>query len=390
LPDINDLPFGHNTVQIRALFMPDGVEVSPADTTRAVGLHPVMIRAVWVPEGGALPGYPYEHIGSAVFIPDSDDDEERTDATWRASPPSEAATGERRPLMPSAPKTDLGFLVPAATGSGDPERSFDMRQNRLSGALPLNYASQKAIMRSGTGADLTPAAERHPAGYLQPDANLAIQAWNAMSDLRTTLAALNATSARGFPASVQNYRLIGSDTAGWIGRGGIAAAKQGRSLDTPADKDERIQVAGTTDPVIAAADLISDELSGGHTIERHVAKAQTYLESRLGRNLRLKAASAYHDLAEATAVTQQVLDANRGAVQSWGANLGAGDRLVISISRPVGSRRYVPIGSVLSRGSSSPVPADGATVILKRDSANSRGFTVITSYPTLSGSGVED
>jgi hypothetical protein len=183
-----------------------------------------------------------------------------------------AAAGGRRSIMPPTPKTDAGLVVPAVTEDGNPERPDDMRQNRLSGALPLNYASQKAIMRSGTGADLTPAAER-PRGYLQPDVNLSIQAWNAMSDLCTTLAALNATSAPGLPASLQNHRLIASDSAGWIGRGGIAAAKQRISLDTPADKDERIQVAGTTDPVIAAADLISDELSGGHTIERHVAKA---------------------------------------------------------------------------------------------------------------------
>jgi hypothetical protein len=246
LPDSNDLPFGHNTVQIRALFIPDGVEVSPADITRAVGLHPVMIRAVWVPEGGALPGYPYEHIGSAVFIPDSDDDQDRTDATWHASPPTEAAAGERRPIMPSSPKTDPGLVVPAAMDGGGPDQPDDMRRNRLSGALPLNYASQTAIMRLGTDADLTPPAERDLAGYLQPDVNVVIQAWNAMSDLRTTLAALNAT-APSFPASVQNYRLIASDTAGWIGRRGIAAAKQRRSLDTPADKDERIQFASTTE-----------------------------------------------------------------------------------------------------------------------------------------------
>ena len=81
---------------------------------------------------------------------------------------------------------------------------------------------------------------------------------------------------------------------------------------------------------------------------------------------------------------------NRAAIQSWGANPGAGSRLVVSITRPVGSRRYVPIGTVLSRGSLSPVSGDGATVILKRDSDSARGFAVITSYPTLSGSGVED
>ncbi len=60
-------------VKLRAVFGPDGADVSTADTIRTVGPHPVMIPAVWVPEGGAPPCYPYEHIGQAVFIPDSND-----------------------------------------------------------------------------------------------------------------------------------------------------------------------------------------------------------------------------------------------------------------------------------------------------------------------------
>jgi muramidase (phage lysozyme) len=73
LSDDPDLPFGHNTLKLRAVFIPDGADVSMADIIQAVGPHPVLIRAVWVPPGGAMPGYPYEHIGQAVFIPDDDD-----------------------------------------------------------------------------------------------------------------------------------------------------------------------------------------------------------------------------------------------------------------------------------------------------------------------------
>ena len=72
MADDPHLPFGDNTLKLRAVFVPDGAQVSMADIIRVVGPHPVTFRAVWAPLGSALPGYPYEHIGNAVFIPDSD------------------------------------------------------------------------------------------------------------------------------------------------------------------------------------------------------------------------------------------------------------------------------------------------------------------------------
>jgi hypothetical protein len=67
-----DLPFGQNTLKLRAALVPDGAAVSMADITAMVGPDPVMIPAVLVPDGASLPGYPYEHIGQAMFIPDQD------------------------------------------------------------------------------------------------------------------------------------------------------------------------------------------------------------------------------------------------------------------------------------------------------------------------------
>jgi hypothetical protein len=334
-----------------------------------------------------------------VFIPDSDEDDKRSDATWRALRPTKAAAGGRRSIMPSTPKTDSGLVVPAVD-DGNPERPDDMRQNRLSGALPLNYASQKAIMRSGTGADLTPPAERHFAGYLQPDVSLAIQAWNAMSDLRTTFAALNATSAPGLPALAQNHRLNANDTAGLVSGVGSVAASSSRlsergselldgatvlgtaSSSVPEPRDG-LQMAAATYP---QADLRSDELHGGHTIERHVGKTQSDLNNRLGHAPDLDAVSTYHDIGEATVVTQQVLDANRERIASWLADPAMEKRLVVSVSRPVTSSRYVPIGTVVRRALAMPIPGNGARVILERDPDAPNGFTVITSYPTFSAS----
>jgi hypothetical protein len=110
LSDDRDLPFGHNTLKLRALFIPDGADVAMADIIQVSGPHPVPMRAVWVPPGAAMPGYPYEHIGQAVFIPDSDD---------RDTP---AFTRRQNPLRMSLSRaTSLSAL----SRSGDPRAQED-------------------------------------------------------------------------------------------------------------------------------------------------------------------------------------------------------------------------------------------------------------------------
>jgi hypothetical protein len=89
-------------------------------------------------------------------------------------------------------------------------------------------------------------------------------------------------------------------------------------------------------------------------------------------------------------VTQQVIDLNRSQIAAWIANPAAGRRVAISVSRPVASSRYVPIGTVLGRGQSVPVPGNGAEVVLQRNPGAPNGFTVITSYPTCSDIQSED
>ena len=103
----------------------------------------------------------------------------------------------------------------------------------------------------------------------------------------------------------------------------------------------------------------------------------------------MKTASTYLSLDEAAAVIQDVLDANSEQVRSWLADPEGGQRLVLQLTWPVGSRRYVPIGVVLSRNASTPAPGSGARVVLQR-THSPRGFMIVTSYPTLLGLSPED
>jgi hypothetical protein len=116
-----------------------------------------MIRAVWVPEGGALPGYPYEHIGHAVFIPDSDDHSTSAATSRRNAPrmsPSRAASTDDQRVQednalddwwrpgsglasqarPWAPATN-----PTASGGSAPRRGVRSAQANFGAAVPTPY-----------------------------------------------------------------------------------------------------------------------------------------------------------------------------------------------------------------------------------------------------------
>jgi hypothetical protein len=135
LSDAPNLPFGHNTLKLRAVFIPDGAQVSMSGITRVVGFDPVFIRAVRVPPGGAPPGYPFEVIGQATFTPDSDD-QGRSTGTGSALAGMQddpVAPGHRTPRQP--PGSGLPMAGPASpwtTGNGvaDNGQASDVRRPR--------------------------------------------------------------------------------------------------------------------------------------------------------------------------------------------------------------------------------------------------------------------
>ena len=119
MPDTSDRPFGHHTLKLRALFVPEGSEdqVSRADAIEAVGSDLLKIPAVFVAEGEARPDPSYVHVGQFVFRPDPDA------AADQSGPNSQPGQQEEQPeeqqsgvVMPPNPAPGLENGDPFAAG----------------------------------------------------------------------------------------------------------------------------------------------------------------------------------------------------------------------------------------------------------------------------------
>ncbi len=119
--------------------------------------------------------------------------------------------------------------------------------------------------------------------------------------------------------------------------------------------------------------LISHENCGGHTIERHVAKSDSYLRNRLNTS-NISAASTFYELNQAGQVIYNAIDRNSSRVNNW-LNGSGGSRLVLNYTH----RRN--IGRVLRRGASSTYNTRSFRVVLERRNCAGYGYKILTAYP---------
>jgi hypothetical protein len=130
----------------------------------------------------------------------------------------------------------------------------------------------------------------------------------------------------------------------------------------------------------ATRDLSQDDLLGGHTLKRHVAKTDDELRARLSEE-RISAASTYADRATAERTVAAALKQNEDKVRSWVSQRGSHPNLVLDYDSPD------PIGRTLSRGANGSATCSHAVVILKYIEAAGAAlpldssFFVLTSYP---------
>jgi hypothetical protein len=113
---------------------------------------------------------------------------------------------------------------------------------------------------------------------------------------------------------------------------------------------------------------------GGHTIEKHVGKSDSWLRNRLATDpKKISVASTFRNQTVANRTDGQFVKQNRAVIEKW---IGSGE------SRPlVGEIRMPdPIGRVLVRGSSNSVETHTAEVIIVRDNSQ-QGWHILTSYP---------
>ncbi|UII26196.1 hypothetical protein LVD15_23300 [Fulvivirga maritima] len=147
---------------------------------------------------------------------------------------------------------------------------------------------------------------------------------------------------------------------------------------------EQDQVVPQAEPVAVEADQQGDvheenapflrqqESLGGHTIERHVAKSDSYLRNRLNTS-NISAASTFYELNQAGQVIVNAINANSNSINNW--KNGSSSRISFTYTH------HRAIGKILYRGSSSPVASSRFLVVLQKKSSAPNGYYVLTSYP---------
>jgi hypothetical protein len=120
-------------------------------------------------------------------------------------------------------------------------------------------------------------------------------------------------------------------------------------------------------------DLGRDEQSGGHTLDRHVARTDGQLRERLARESNISAASTWTDRETAETVVGEALAAERGRVDGWMQRGYPRANLALHYD----ARRV--IGRSLRRGESQAVDCTNAVIVLRADGP--RDFYVLTTYP---------
>jgi hypothetical protein len=170
-------PFDHDTLKIRAIFVPENNpnRLSAADARSELGADPLKIPAIFVPEGSgaARPGHPYVHVGKYVMDKDQANEDgggeqgrdgqqggSRADGQNQDSEDGDDADAEEQAELPMPPTpalaTSPGYADPVAAGT----------------AVLRGIANPNAVLRSVAGssgaasaAQPTPAVMRiAPAG----------------------------------------------------------------------------------------------------------------------------------------------------------------------------------------------------------------------------------
>jgi len=122
-------------------------------------------------------------------------------------------------------------------------------------------------------------------------------------------------------------------------------------------------------------DLGRDEVRGGHTLARHVARTDDELRERLARERNISAASTWTDRETAETVVAEALAAERSRVDSWMRRGFPRANLALHYN----AERV--IGRSLRRGESQTVECSSAVIVLRMDGPES--FYVLTAYPEV-------
>jgi hypothetical protein len=121
--------------------------------------------------------------------------------------------------------------------------------------------------------------------------------------------------------------------------------------------------------------LEAQESAGGHTIARHVGKADQWLVERLAKQPKIHAASSFTDLENARLSIRAALSQHRSRINNWAAS-----------SRPKKRRTWdydgqYFIGRVVERGIAPGPVAKSTDLKVVFEADGNGGCTLLTAYP---------
>ncbi len=123
--------------------------------------------------------------------------------------------------------------------------------------------------------------------------------------------------------------------------------------------------------------LAEEELAGGHTVERHIAKDETYLRGRLANpKFKGKAASTFPSLEVAEDVVSKAIKAHDAEIRAWATTAKQGD----VFSKPFDAGRVIGRGILRKTGQFQDMQS--IMLRLQRVEQAQKPYFVLTAFPT--------
>jgi hypothetical protein len=116
------------------------------------------------------------------------------------------------------------------------------------------------------------------------------------------------------------------------------------------------------------------EATGGHTIERHVGKSDTWLSNRLAKDPDLDVASTFTNDIAANRTQGMFVNKSKKQIVQWLNDPAKPQILVATFDTGA------PIGRVLQRGENTSTTTSKANLVLTRD-GSAQGWHFLTSFP---------
>lgn len=195
----SDRPFGHDTLKVPAVFVPEDAKdgVSSANISRTLGFGSLKIPAVFVPEGGVRPDPSYQYFGKAEFSSADDGNDGRTVTSQQPSWQSPGASSPSPDSVWQSQNSSSHSLNSSSQSLHSSSQSLDSSRQPPDSSLQspaTQQASDPGTMlprtrhRFGAAQSGSPSVPPNPSltGGKSDPVGKGVQSWLAMKDAART------------------------------------------------------------------------------------------------------------------------------------------------------------------------------------------------------------